>query len=324
MVRVMINNRVEFVLFPGTLALSPHVFAKFAARHRALFVLYTQSIGEREVTFPSSDLDAVLTVLVTVALAHAIHGDPRCEFRGTPARFSRLCPSHVLRLRGGRMVSVDSVLQGFLVARVVLGSLSALAFRVIVERQFLHHATATHIRGVEGKLDSMRVLGNAGEGFRSAAPGVVRAPVQDGAVRDVGGRRARVHVANWNHPWPWPLAAPLPRHLDRVLKSLSDFRRLPVLIILLHVAPGFFDALSSAQSLPLVNAVRRHRGIVVPRLVPVVLRSCPTTITLVRSRVPIIVILSNHRPGRGGGGGGAGRCGGRRAAAHHFRQGGRG
>ena len=41
MVRVMINNRVEFVLFPGTLALSPHVFAKFAARHRALFVLYT-------------------------------------------------------------------------------------------------------------------------------------------------------------------------------------------------------------------------------------------------------------------------------------------
>lgn len=99
---------------------------------------------------------------------------------------------------------------------------------------------------------------------------------------------------------------------------------LPVLIILLHVAPGFFDALSSAQSLPLVNAVRRHRGIVVPRLVPVVLRSCPTTITLVRSRVPIIVILSNHRPGRGGGGGGAGRCGGRRAAAHHFRQGGRG
>lgn len=71
----------------------------------------------------------------------------------------------------------------------------------------------------------MRVLGHAGESFRSATPGVVRAPVQDGAVRDVGGRRARVHVANWNHPWPWPLAAPLPRHLDRVLKSLSDFRR---------------------------------------------------------------------------------------------------
>lgn len=46
---------------------------------------YSQSIGEREVTFPSSDLDAVLTVLVTVALAHTIHGDPRCEFRGTPA-----------------------------------------------------------------------------------------------------------------------------------------------------------------------------------------------------------------------------------------------
>lgn len=96
---------------------------------------------------------------------------------------------------------------------------------------------------------------------------------------------------------------------------------LPVLIILLHVAPGFFDAFSSAQSLPLVNAVRRHRGIVVSRLVPVVLRSCPTT--LVRSRIPIIVILRNHGSGRGGRGGG-GRCGGRRAAAHHFRQGGRG
>lgn len=41
MVRVMINDRVEFVLFPGTLALSPHVFTKFTARHRALFVLYT-------------------------------------------------------------------------------------------------------------------------------------------------------------------------------------------------------------------------------------------------------------------------------------------
>lgn len=47
------------------------------------------------------------------------------------------------------MVSVDSVLQRFLVARVVLGSLSALAFRVIVERQFLHHATATHVRGLQ-------------------------------------------------------------------------------------------------------------------------------------------------------------------------------
>lgn len=67
----------------------------------------------------------------------------------TNSRFSRLCPSHVLRLRGGRMVSVDSVLQRFLVARVVLGSLSALAFRVIVERQFLHHATATHVRGLQ-------------------------------------------------------------------------------------------------------------------------------------------------------------------------------
>lgn len=71
----------------------------------------------------------------------------------------------------------------------------------------------------------MRVFGHAGEGFRPATPCVIRASVQDGAVRDVGGRRARVHVANWNHPRPWPLAAPLPRHFDRVLKSLSDLRR---------------------------------------------------------------------------------------------------
>lgn len=48
MVRVMINNRVEFVLFPGTLALSPHVFTKLTARHRALFVLYTPVNKRRE------------------------------------------------------------------------------------------------------------------------------------------------------------------------------------------------------------------------------------------------------------------------------------
>lgn len=48
MVRVVINDRVEFVLFPGTLALSPHVFAKFTARHRALFVLYAPVNKRRE------------------------------------------------------------------------------------------------------------------------------------------------------------------------------------------------------------------------------------------------------------------------------------
>lgn len=50
------------------------------------------------------------------------------------SRFSRLCPSHVLRLRGRLMMPVDSLFGGFLVARVVFGSLSALAFRVVVER----------------------------------------------------------------------------------------------------------------------------------------------------------------------------------------------
>lgn len=86
---------------------------------------------------------------------------------------------------------------------------------------------------------------------------------------------------------------------------------LAVLVVLLHIASGFFDALSSAQRLPLVNAVRRHRWIVASRLVPVVLCSCPT---LVRLRVPVIVILRNHRLGSGGGGGscggggGGGRC----------------
>ena len=79
---------------------------------------------------------------------------------------------------------------------------------------------------------------------------------------------------------------------------------LPVLVVLLHVASGFFDALSSAQRLPLVNAVRRHRWIVASRLVPVVLCSCPT---LVRLRVPIIVILRDHRLGRGGGSGSGSR-----------------
>lgn len=122
----------------------------------------------------------------------------------------------------------------------------------------------------------------------------------------------------------FPLLPPPPPRSKRYKYGAinRDQLTLPALIILLHVAPGFFDALSSAQSLPLVNAVRRHRGIVVSRLVPVVLRSCPTT--LVRSRTPIIVILRNHRSGRGGCGGG-GRCGGRRAAARrHPRQGGRG
>ena len=50
------------------------------------------------------------------------------------SRFSRLCPSHVLRLRGRLMMPVDSLFGGFLVARVVFGSLSTLAFRVVVER----------------------------------------------------------------------------------------------------------------------------------------------------------------------------------------------
>lgn len=40
---------------------------------------------------------------------------------------------------------------------------------------------------VEKKLDAMRVLRHAGERFRSATSGVVRAPVQYSAVWDVGG-----------------------------------------------------------------------------------------------------------------------------------------
>lgn len=47
------------------------------------------------------------------------------------------------------MVPVHSVLHRFLVARVVFGPLSALAFRVVVERQLLHHAAATHVRGLQ-------------------------------------------------------------------------------------------------------------------------------------------------------------------------------
>lgn len=60
-------------------------------------------------------------------------GNMHIDVRGN-SRLSRLCPSHVLRLRGRLMMPVDSLFGGFLVARVVFGSLSTLAFRVVVER----------------------------------------------------------------------------------------------------------------------------------------------------------------------------------------------
>lgn len=44
-----------------------------------------------------------------------------------------------------------------------------------------------------------------------------------------------------------------------------------VFIVLLHAVPGLLDAFASAERPPLVNAVSRHRRIVVFRLVPVIL-----------------------------------------------------
>ena len=74
------------------------------------------------------------------------------------ARLSRLCPSDVLRLRGRLMMPVDSLLGGFLVARVVFRSLSALAFRVVVERQLFHHAAAAHVRRLQEKPGDRSLL----------------------------------------------------------------------------------------------------------------------------------------------------------------------
>lgn len=48
-------------------------------------VLYLQSVREGEVSLSSPAFDAVLMVLVAVALALTIVCDPRREFRGTSA-----------------------------------------------------------------------------------------------------------------------------------------------------------------------------------------------------------------------------------------------
>jgi hypothetical protein len=69
----------------------------------------------------------------------------------------------------------------------------------------------------------MRVLGHTGKCFRSAASGVIRAPVQYGAVWNVGGRRARINVAHRDDPRARPLTAAFLVDFDRMLESLSDF-----------------------------------------------------------------------------------------------------
>ena len=48
-------------------------------------VLYLQPVRKGEVSLSSPAFDAVLMVLVAVALALTIVGDPRREFRGTSA-----------------------------------------------------------------------------------------------------------------------------------------------------------------------------------------------------------------------------------------------
>lgn len=76
---------------------------------------------------------------------------------------------------------------------------------------------------VERKLDAMRVLRHAGERFRSATSGVVRALVQYNAVRKVGGRWIRINVTNRNDSRAWPLTAAFLVDSDCMLKSFFDF-----------------------------------------------------------------------------------------------------
>lgn len=68
----------------------------------------------------------------------------------------------------------------------------------------------------------MRVFGGAGEGLGPAASGVVRAPVENRAVRNVRARLAGVNIAHRNDSRAGPPAATLSRDLDRVLKSFLD------------------------------------------------------------------------------------------------------
>lgn len=68
----------------------------------------------------------------------------------------------------------------------------------------------------EVELDALGVLGLAGERLGPAAAGVVGAPVQDGAVGHVGGRRVRVDVADGNDLGAGLLAATLLRHAQGV------------------------------------------------------------------------------------------------------------
>lgn len=85
------------------------------------------------------------------------------------------------------------------------------------------HKKKNYVTYVEGKLDAVGVLRHTSERFRSAASGVIRAPVQYGAVWNVGGRWARINVTNRNDSRAWPLAAAFLVDFNCVLKSLSDF-----------------------------------------------------------------------------------------------------
>lgn len=67
------------------------------------------------------------------------------------------------------------------------------------------------------------MLRHAGERFRSATSGVVRAPVQYGAVWQVGSGGIRINVTDRDEPRAWPLTISLLVHFHRVLKSFSDF-----------------------------------------------------------------------------------------------------
>lgn len=134
MIRVVLGHRVECVPLPRALAFPSHVLAEFAAGHRALILLNAYSVREGEEHLPASGLYAILVDFVAIALADALQRDPRREFRRATTWFSRRRLFHVLRRRRGLM-PVNSLVRGLVaVRRVVLMPLSALAFRVIVER----------------------------------------------------------------------------------------------------------------------------------------------------------------------------------------------
>lgn len=75
---------------------------------------------------------------------------------------------------------------------------------------------------VEVELDPFGLAGHAGEGLVSAAPGVVSALVQDGAVGQVSLGRVWIHVLHLHHFGARHLAQSLARHFEGMLNRLPN------------------------------------------------------------------------------------------------------